>query len=82
MARRMVTEAGLFAAYKSVRGYEARCACGVDIVSEQGDEASVAAAIDRHHETPVHLQWREWQDAVQALQRPTRHKCPCCGGDT
>jgi hypothetical protein len=74
-----VTESALFAAYRHAGGYLAPCACGVDIFSESVDEASVTAAIDAHNDSAPHLQWREWQAAVKALQRPTRHPCPCHG---
>lgn len=72
-------ERELFAAYRHAGGYLSSCACGVDIFSEKGDEASVTAAIDAHNASTPHLQWREWQAAVAALQRPTRHPCPCHG---
>ena len=74
-----MTERALFHAYRHIDGYRAACACGVDIYAERGDEVSVTAAIAAHNATPLHLQWREWQDAVKALQRPTRPPCPCHG---
>ena len=74
-----MTETELFAAYRHVDHWESECACGELIVSEHGDELSVMSAIDVHNESTVHAQWRSWQEAVRALQRPTRRKCPCGG---
>ena len=75
---RAVSEDELWAAYREGTGcYSARCACGVDIVSETGTEQAVSEAIRFHQEQAVHAQWREWQVAVEALRRPTRHLCPC-----
>jgi hypothetical protein len=72
-----VTEHELFSAYRHLGHWEAECACGEMVVSEQGDEAAVTSALNIHYESTVHAQWRVWQDAVRALQRPTRRKCPC-----
>lgn len=72
-----MTERELFAAYRVIDGYESECACGDIIRSDSGDEATVAAAIAVHNESTVHAQWSMWQEAVHALQRPTRKPCPC-----
>lgn len=72
-----MTEAELFAAYRNMLGYETECACGDTIVSVHGDEASIGAAVRLHNESTIHRQWSTWQEAVHALQRPTRHPCPC-----
>lgn len=75
-----MTEAELFAAYRVSNGrYEAECACGDLITAPSGDEPTVTLAVSVHNESTVHQQWREWQEAVQALQRPTRKPCPCHG---
>ena len=77
---RSLTEDDLFVAYRVADGrYVTDCACGGTITAESGSHAVVEAAIDAHNATALHLQWREWQDAVKALQRPTRHPCPCHG---
>lgn len=73
-----LSEDELWAGYQEGTGwYVSACACGVDIVSETGTTEAVAAAIRDHQDQPVHQQWREWQAAVEALRRPTRHRCPC-----
>lgn len=72
-----MTERELFAAYRVVDHYEAACACGDTITAEHSDEGTVAEAIATHSESAVHQQWRTWQEAVEALKRPTRHPCPC-----
>lgn len=74
-----MTEPELFAAYRVVDHYETACACGDTIRADHGDEASVAEAVRVHSESPVHEQWRSWQEAVDALRRPTRRPCPCHG---
>ena len=75
-----MTERALFHAYRHAHGhYEAECACGEVIYSEKGDEQAVGQAIDAHNLTPLHVQWREWQDAVKAIQRAPRRPCPCHG---
>lgn len=78
-----MTEPELFSAYrhsyKNVDHWASACACGDTIVSEQGDEVSVGSAVRLHNETPLHSQWATWQEAVRALQRPTRRVCPCGG---
>lgn len=73
----MTTEPELFHAYQSLGHYKAACACGDDIRAETSDERTVGAAIRLHNLSPLHQQWREWQDAVEKLQRPTSHPCPC-----
>jgi len=72
-----MSEEALFYGYRNTEGYATECACGDQITSQFGTEAAVAEAIRIHQGTTVHQQWREWQKAVHALQRPTRHKCPC-----
>jgi hypothetical protein len=73
-----VTERGLFHAYRNLSGdYSAECACGGLIESPTADELAVAEAVSVHNESPVHAQWSTWQEAVHALQRPTRKPCPC-----
>lgn len=72
-----MTEDVLFQAYRNAEGYSTDCACGDVVVSQFGSEAAVAEAIALHQESAVHQQWRQWQEAVIALQRPTRHPCPC-----
>ena len=72
-----MSEAELFAAYRNATGYETECMCGDVIVSQLGTPAAVEEAVRLHQESTVHQQWRGWQEAVQRLQRPTRHKCPC-----
>jgi hypothetical protein len=75
-----VTEETLFAAYRNTEGYSAPCACGDDITATYASEPAIAEAIRIHQESTVHQQWREWQEAVHALQRPTRRPCPCHAG--
>jgi hypothetical protein len=78
----LVTERELFTAYRGGDGrYYADCACGGTIVAASGAVSVVDAAVTAHQQDPVHVQWRDWQEAVNALKRPARHKCPCCGGD-
>lgn len=76
-----MTEPELFSAYRHANNgdehWASDCACGDTIVSEKGDELSVGSAIRIHNESPLHSQWATWQEAVRALQRPTRRKCPC-----
>jgi hypothetical protein len=76
-----VTERALFHAYRNVPpappGYSAECVCGDLITSESGDEDAVRDALTVHYESEVHEQWRVWQEAVEALQRPTRRPCVC-----
>ncbi len=72
-----MTEKGLFHAYRNMDGYEAECACGDRIYAQSGDEATVGEAVRLHNESTVHQQWSLWQEAVHALQRPTRRPCPC-----
>lgn len=74
-----MNEPELFAAYRHHDHWETECACGDLIIARANDEAAMAAAIDAHNASPVHQQWREWQEAVKALQRPTRRPCPCSG---
>lgn len=74
-----MTEAELFAAYRTVDGWESECACGDVIRCEHGDELNVARAVSIHNESTIHAQWATWQEAVHALQRPTRRPCPCHG---
>lgn len=71
-----MTEAELFAAYRVSSGYSAQCSCGLWVDAK--DQEAVAEAIEIHNLSPVHQQWRAEQDAVDALRRPTRHRCPCC----
>lgn len=75
-----MTEDSLFYGYRNAEGYSADCACGDTIHSKFGTEASVAEAILIHQGSAVHQQWREWQEAVHALKRPTRKPCPCHEG--
>jgi hypothetical protein len=75
-----MSEAELFAAYRNATGWETECQCGDMITSQLGTPSAVEEAVRLHQESTVHQQWREWQEAVQALQRPTRHKCPCHEG--
>jgi hypothetical protein len=79
MGRPDMTEAELFAAYQVSSGYSAQCSCGLWIDAKDRD--AVAESIEIHNLSQVHQQWREEQDAVEALQRPTRRRCPCCGKD-
>jgi hypothetical protein len=73
-----MTERALFYAYRNLSGtYSAECACGGLIEAENGDERTVADAVVLHNESPLHAQWSVWQEAVHALQRPTRKPCPC-----
>jgi hypothetical protein len=72
-----VTEQGLFYAYRNLEGYATECACGDEITSVSGSEATVGEAVRLHNESTVHQQWSEWQEAVHALQRPARKPCPC-----
>lgn len=74
-----LTEDELFGAYRTGDGYRADCACGGEIVSQLGSDVAVQGAIALHQESPLHQQWREWQEAVHALQRPTKRACPCHG---
>jgi hypothetical protein len=77
-----LTERDLFAAYRGGDGrYYADCACGGTIISSASDANLVAEAIDAHHLELQHVEWRREQLAVEALKRPTRHPCPCCGGE-
>jgi hypothetical protein len=77
-----VTEAELFAAYRTPTGYATECACGDIVEASDSDEATVTQALAVHQESTVHEQWRVWQEAVLALQRPVRHPCPCTGHDS
>ena len=71
-----LTEAQLFAAFGQPDGsYQAECACGDRIVALTA--RGVANEIAAHYESDVHQQWRKWQAAIEALKRPTRHRCPC-----
>lgn len=72
-----MTEQGLFYAYRNADGYSTECACGEEIVSVSGTEAAVGEAVRLHNESTIHRQWSDWQQAVHALQRPTRRPCPC-----
>jgi len=72
-----LTERALFDAYRRVDDYAAECACGEQIVAATGAEDVVGEAIRVHQESTVHQQWQVWQEAVHALQRPTRRPCPC-----
>lgn len=74
-----MTEHALFYAYRNAVGYAAECSCGQVIESQVGTEDAVAEAVRIHNESTVHRQWREWQDAVDALKRPPRRACPCHG---
>jgi len=75
-----MTERGLFHAYRNLdASYSAECACGDLILATDGDELTVAEAVTLHNESTVHAQWSGWQEAVHALQRPTRKPCPCHG---
>jgi len=74
-----MTERGLFYAYRNLTGtYSSECACGGLIEAENGEERTVAEAVSLHNGSPDHEQWRKEQAAVEALRRPTRHRCPCC----
>lgn len=70
-----MTEAALFEAYRGIDGYATDCECGGEI--KAADAADIAEAVLIHNESTVHQQWREWQEAVRALQRPTTRPCPC-----
>lgn len=73
-----MTEQALFYAYRNLDGTHASdCACGWIIESPSGDPLQVAESINLHNESPLHAQWSIWQEAVHALQRPTRKPCPC-----
>jgi len=72
-----MSEAELFAAYRNATGYETECDCGDVIVSQLGTPAAIEEAVRLHQESTVHSQWRSWQEAVIALRRPTRRRCPC-----
>lgn len=72
-----MSEQELFAAYRNATGWEAECDCGDVITSQFGTPSAVEEAVKLHQESTVHQQWRHWQEAVVALQRPTRRKCPC-----
>lgn len=72
-----MTEETLFSAYRNATGYSTECACGALVESQYGTEEAVRNALAIHYESTVHQQWSEWQKAVHALQRPTRHPCPC-----
>lgn len=74
-----MTEEVLFAAYRNAEGWASECACGATIHSQYGTESAVAEAIRMHQESTVHRQWRSWQEAVEALQRPVTRPCPCHG---
>lgn len=69
-----MTEAELFAAYRTVAGYAAQCACGIWVTSPSSGD--VTEAVDVHNQSTAHRQWRERQAAVDALKRPTRI-CAC-----
>lgn len=77
-----MSESELFAAYRNATGWEAECDCGGAIVSQGGTVAAIEEATRLHQESTVHQQWREWQEAVMALQRPPRRKCTCHGHAT
>lgn len=72
-----MSEAELFAAYRNASGWETECDCGDIIVSQLGTPAAVEEAVRLHQESSIHRQWRSWQEAVMALRRPPRRKCPC-----
>lgn len=76
-----MSEQELFAAYRNATGWETECDCGDAIVSQIGTPAAIEEAVKLHQESTVHQQWRTWQEAVMALQRPTRRKCPCHAHD-
>lgn len=82
MAANPLTEPELFAAYRGGDGrYYADCACGGTIIAASNHIDVVEMAILAHQADVPHVQWREWQEAVEALKRPTRRRCPCHGGD-
>lgn len=73
-----MNEAALFDAYRNHDyGFAVECACGDVIRAERALDVEVAISV--HNESPVHQQWRAWQAAVAALQRPVRRKCVCGG---
>lgn len=75
-----MSEQELFAAYRNATGWETECDCGGLITSQFGTASAVEEAVRLHQESTVHQQWRGWQEAVQALQRQPRRKCPCHEG--
>lgn len=72
-----MSEAELFAAYRNATGWETGCECGDVIYSQLGTPPAVEEAVRLHQESTIHAQWRVWQEAVHALQRPVRRQCPC-----
>lgn len=72
-----MSEAELFAAYRNATGWETECDCGDTIYSQLGSApAGIEEAVRLHQESAVHSQWRSWQEAVHALQRPAPEEVP------
>jgi hypothetical protein len=73
-----MTEAELFAAYRTLAGYQAQCACGTWITAPSSATTQQIAKIVRiHNESTEHAQFSADQEAVYALQRKPVHICKC-----
>lgn len=73
-----MTEAELFAAYRTAKGYSAMCACGVTISAPSSSSRdAVSEAVRVHNLSTEHEQWSTGQEAVALLRRVPVHICKC-----
>ena len=73
-----MTEAELFAAYRTAAGYLAQCACGEWISAPStSSREEIGEAVVAHNESTEHLAWSTGQEAVLALRRVPVHICKC-----
>ena len=73
-----MTEAELFAAYRTSAGYAAECACGLWInAPSSSSRKAVAEAVAIHNESTPHTEWATGQEAVALLRRVPVHICRC-----
>ena len=73
-----MTEAELFAAYRTLAGYQAQCECGTWITApSSATTAQIAKAVRIHNESTEHGEFSADQAAVAALRRTSVHICKC-----
>jgi len=73
-----VTEAELFAGYRTLAGYEAQCQCGTWITApSSATPVQIAAIVRAHNLSTEHAGWSTGQEAVALLRRTAVHVCKC-----
>lgn len=74
----VMTEAELFAGYRTAAGYAAQCVCGIWITApSSASPVQIGERVRVHNASTEHRQFSAEQAAVQALRTGPVHICRC-----